>query len=153
MGEARTTREALIAQMLGELDELLIRAEQLPTTLVEAERRLAATTRSLDEAGDRYRQAVTTFTEEAKALLSDYLQHKAVETAACATNAQHTKLEEAVRQVLYAEAARHLDQSNARVKIATGPWGPLGVRLLEHGATAFLASVLTALLLSAAKFI
>jgi hypothetical protein len=56
MEEPRTTREALIAEMLGELDTLIARVERLPGSTAEAETRLTLTTHILEDAGDKYRR-------------------------------------------------------------------------------------------------
>lgn len=153
MGEPRITREALIAQMLGELDGLLTRAERLPKTIADAERRVAMTARILDEAGNRYRQAVTAFTDEAKTMLTDYLQHKAVETVTFDHSEQYAALEEVVRRVLHAEAALRASSQDTGSNPAAAPRRRPGIRLLGHAATALFASALTALVLSATRLI
>lgn len=147
MSEPRTTREALIAQMLGELDGLLARAEQLPKAIAEAETRLAMTSRVLSDAGDKYRMAVTAYTEEAKTTLSDFLEQRAsrmaaltveercailVEAARCAYQLQTP--ERGAKETLYPKPSVHDNERR------------LPDRLLEHGITAVLASVLTAAL-------
>jgi hypothetical protein len=69
-----TTREALIAEVLGELDGLLARVEALPEKLTDAENNLSATVAVLTDAGDRYRLAITAFNDQAKAELTEYLE-------------------------------------------------------------------------------
>ena len=147
MGEPRTTREALIAELLGDLDELLTRAEQLPTSIAEAEKRLTTTARVLHDAGDKYRLTVTLFTEEAKSTLHDYLQQKALQITALTIEEQRAILREAARGAFQFAASERADQ------IESDPgWGASNDRehpyrrLLEHGVTALLASVVTAVL-------
>ena len=55
MNGPRTTKEALIAEMLGDLDRLLARAEALPVAIREAEERTTGMIAGLNEAGDRFR--------------------------------------------------------------------------------------------------
>ena len=73
MSGPRTTREALIAEVLGDLDGLLARVEALPALVDGAESKLSGTVAALDDAGDKFRLAVTAFTEQAKA---DFLDHE-----------------------------------------------------------------------------
>ncbi len=76
MGQPRpnTAREALIAEVLGELDGLLARVEALPDKVASAELKLTATVAALTDASDKYRLAVTAFNEEAKQELTEYLE-------------------------------------------------------------------------------
>ena len=76
MAAPNTAREALIAEMLGDLDSIIQRAEGLPAMVDAAEGKLTATAKALESAGDKYRLAVTAFNEEAKAELSEYLDGK-----------------------------------------------------------------------------
>jgi hypothetical protein len=147
MSAPRTTREALIAQMLGELDGLLTRAERLPEAITEAESRLAATSRVLSDAGDRYRIAVTVFTEEAKSVLTGYLEQKMSEVAALTAEERRMIIQEAVRHAyqLWVSEGIGRDQQDTDRSKRVNRHPSLG-RLLEHGVTAALASVLTAAL-------
>ena len=79
MNSPRTAREALIAEMLGDLDLLLARVEALPALVDTAEERLTSTVTALDNAGDKYRMAITAFTEQAKTELAEYLDRKTIE--------------------------------------------------------------------------
>ena len=81
MNSPRTAREALIAEMLGDLDLLLDRVEALPVLVATAEERLTSTVTALDNAGDKYRMAITAFTEQAKTELSEYLDRKTIEVS------------------------------------------------------------------------
>ena len=81
MNSPRTAREALIAEMLGDLDTLLARVEALPALVTTAEERLTSTVTALDNAGDKYRMAITAFTEQAKTELSEYLDRKTIEVS------------------------------------------------------------------------
>lgn len=147
MSEPRTAREALIAQMLGELDDLLARAEQIPKSIAEAEARIALSARLLDKAGDQYRLAVTAFTDEAKATLTEHLEHKASQLVALTVQEQRAALQEVARAALQVEATYRTAQLTTGPCISSGRYQhALSGRLLEHGVTAILASVLTATL-------
>ena len=52
MNEARTSREALIAVMLGDIDKILERAEALPEKVAQAEATLKTSTAALETASD-----------------------------------------------------------------------------------------------------
>lgn len=130
MGEPRTTREALIAEILGDLDGLLARAEQLPRTIADAETRIARTVTALDDAGTRFRDAAAASSEQTRNELVDFLHRTSKEAASVAVGEQRAALHEAARLALRTagdQAIRHI-----------------GPRLLEHGITALLASILTA---------
>jgi hypothetical protein len=145
MSEPRTTREALIAQMLGDLDGLLTRVEQLPKAIAEAEARLAATSRVLNDAGDKYRMAVTVFTEEAKTTLTDYLAQKASQMAALTVEERRAIIKQAAHSAYQFQASGCVTQHQADVnRSAREDQRHRHRRLLEHGVTAALASVLTA---------
>ena len=147
MGEPRTTREALIAQMLGELDQLLTRTETLPKTVADAEAKLASTVTVLNEAGDKYRMAVTAFTQEAREELTEYLERKASEVAAKTVEEQRAALQEAARAAFRFEATERAAQlGNSLTQAAKEFRRSMGSRLLEHGITAVLASTLTAVM-------
>jgi hypothetical protein len=147
MSEPRTTREALVAQMLGDLDGLLTRVEQLPKAIAEAETRLVATSQVLNDAGDKYRMAVTVFTEEAKTALTEYLEQKMSQVAALTVEERRAIIKETVRQTHQFQATRGVAQHQADLnRSASGDrYRPL-CSVLEHGMTAALASVLTAAL-------
>jgi hypothetical protein len=147
MSEPRTTREALIAHMLGDLDTLLTRSEQLPRAIADAEARIALSAEILDKAGEKYRLAVASFTAEARKILTEHVQHKASETVECIVEEQRAVLREAARVAFNDEAAQHA----AGLRTESKPFAQelrrhASARLLEHGVTALLASVLTATL-------
>lgn len=97
----RTAREALILEMMGDIDGVLARVEALPARIAAVEERLAASTSVLDAAGERYRMTLVAFTEQAKTQITSYLERKAGETS--------TKMLESQRQELQAAVLRTLD--------------------------------------------
>ena len=147
MGDPRTSREALIAQMLEELDGLLGRAEQLPESIAQAEARVAVSVRILNEAGDRYRLAVTAFTEEAKTVLAEYVQHKAKEAADSTVERHRTALQEAALAALRCRDSQHATEPGKGAEQREEEFrSRVRIRLFEHGITALVTSLLTATL-------
>lgn len=147
MGESRTSREALIAQMLGELDDLLSRAEQLPQSISQAEARIGITVQILNDAGEKYRLAVTAFTEEAKIALTEHLRCLMSHGRTLALEEQQRIFREAALAASsYDAASRAANGLAGRDRPLDGRWNCVRLRLFEHFLTAVLASVLTAVL-------
>lgn len=144
MTEPRTTREALVAEILGELDSLLSRAEDLPESMAQADIRLLQTVRILEGAGDKYRLAVTAFTEDAKLTLTTYLQHKAAQLVSLTIDEQRAVIQEAVTTALAATIASGTEELDGHGRVRSTQHPPSRrERLLEHAVTAVLASVVT----------
>jgi hypothetical protein len=119
MSAPRTAREALIAELLGDMDALLARVEALPRQVAASEERLAQSVATLDEAGDRFRLAVTAFTEQAKSDLAEYLDRKASEAADKTVSEQRGGLEEAVRTAFRSESValgKMLDEATRELR-------------------------------------
>ena len=140
-----TTREMLIAEVLGELDGLLARVEALPDRVASAERRMAVTVEALAGASDKYRMAVTAFNEEAKRELTEYLERKAGQIAASTVEEQRAAMQESARLAFRSEA---LDKA-ASLGVALGHAAKeirkaRSSRFLDNVFTALLASVTTA---------
>lgn len=145
MADPRTTREALIAELLGDLDTLYARAERLPQAVAESEAKLIGTVTALNEAGDKYRLAVTAFTEQARTELTEYLQRKAGDIAAKTVEEQRAALQEAARAAFRSEASDKAAQLGVSLSQAAREFRrSMGSRLLEHGITALLSSMVTA---------
>jgi len=144
----RTTREALIAELLGDLDGLTARIEALPALVDNAERKLSGTVTALDDVGDKFRLAVTSFTEQAKADLAEYLDLKTVQaaqTAAKTVENQRAALQEAAQMAFRSEASDKATRlgialSEAAKEFRRSMW----LRLVEHFITALIAAGLTA---------
>ena len=144
MNAPRTSREALIAEMLGDLDTLLARVEALPAAVGAAEEKLGATVAALHDAGDRYRLAVTAFNEQAKADLTEYLDLKTVQVAAKTIDEQRAALQEVARAAFRSEAS----DKAASLGLVLGEAAKefrrsMGSRVMEHAITALIASAFT----------
>ena len=124
----RTAREALVAEMLGDIDVLLSRSEALPAKMAAVEAQLAASTAILDAAGDRYKMTICAFSEQAKAELTAYLQRKAGQAS----------------EQLLEEQRQAIEQAMSRALSIAGNARPAWHRIAETAAIAFLASGLTA---------
>jgi hypothetical protein len=92
----RTTREALIAEMLGDIDALLSRCEAFSTNVDALQEQMTTTSATLDAAGERYRQVISTFTEQAKQHLVTYIERRAGEAESRISESEQKELEEAV---------------------------------------------------------
>jgi|ThiBiot_300_plan_2_1041538.scaffolds.fasta_scaffold00112_8 sugar-specific transcriptional regulator TrmB len=141
MNAPRTAREALIAEMLGEMEELLVRVEKLPAVLEDTEKKVANTVAALEGAGDKYRQALTAFNEEAKVELTSFLERKAAEIASKTAEEQRAVLQDEARRAVSDKVSvlgPMLEKAAREVRQSTGS------RLAEHAITAFIASGTTA---------
>jgi hypothetical protein len=134
-----TIKEAFLAQMLGDVDDLLKRIEHLPVSVEGCERRLLLRASILTEAGDRYGQAVSGFTEEAKTELADHLENAASETI----RKQAAAIRHLVLIALETEADSVLSPYREIIRKTRTGW------IVAHFATALCASMLTALLILA----
>jgi hypothetical protein len=144
MREPRTTREALVAELLGDLDGLLTRAEAMPERMDHVAGRLLSAAQALDDAALRYRQVVNEFTGDARNELTVYLQRKAAELASRIQASEPEFASDAAAPVV--EQAATPVNEDARGRQNASACGLLVTRLLEHGLTAVLASMLTAAL-------
>lgn len=100
----RTSREALIAEMLGDIDVLLTRCEAFAKIVEVLQAQMASNATTLDAAGERYRLAACAFTEQAKQEVSRYLERKASEAGANLLDSQQAELQEAVLRILKSTA-------------------------------------------------
>jgi len=98
-------REALVAQTLEEVDQLVTRVEGLSEIIgTKAE--------ALDRAAQRYKEAVTALNAQARADLSKYLAKAATNTV----EEQRAALQEAARLAFRNEAAQRFDEVAARLE-------------------------------------
>lgn len=147
MAAPNTAREALIAEMLGDLDSIIQRAERLPDIVDAAEGKLTASAKALESAGDKYRLMATAFTEEAKAELSEYLDRKTTQAVAKTTEEIKAAMQEAARLAFRSEASEKaanlgLVLADAAKIFRRSMWS----RIFEHAITAMIASATTAAL-------
>jgi hypothetical protein len=150
MNAPRTAREALIAEMLGDLDVLLARVETIPALIAGAETQFSGTLAALDDAGDKYRTAVKAFTEQAKADLLNYQDIKRADAAREATKTideQRAAIQEAAREAFRIEVKDHAVKLGTVLNDAAKVYRrSMWTRIMEHGITAIIASGFTAVL-------
>lgn len=127
MNKSNTAREALFAELFGDMDKLLSRAEALPELVADSETNLKNTVIALEAASDKYRMAITAFNEQAKTDISEYLDRKTSEAVTKTVNEQRAAIQEAARLAL-----NGFGQGNRS-------------RFIEHGITALASSSITAL--------
>ncbi|MDC6409540.1 hypothetical protein LOD50_10450 [Xylella fastidiosa subsp. multiplex] len=148
MTSPRTTREALMAELLGDVDKLLARVEALPVMVAAAEEKMTSTAKALEDAGDKYRMAVTAFTEQAKTDLSEYLDMKSDQAGLIATKTveeQRATLQEAALLAFQSEASdKAASLSLVLSKAAKDFRRSMWTRLIEHAVIALVTSGFTA---------
>jgi len=76
MNQPKTHKEALIAEMLGDIDGLLKRVEQYPAVVQALQVQILEAAQRLDNSGIAYRKAVQDFTIEAKDSLNVFAKAK-----------------------------------------------------------------------------
>lgn len=144
MSAPRNIREALAAEILGELDTLLIRVEALPLIITSAEEKVSISVNALNDAGDKYRMAITAFSEQAKNDLADYLDRKTIEVTTRTVEEQRAAIQEAARMAFRSEASDKATSlgialGHAAKEFNRSKW----IRTGEHIVTAFIASTIT----------
>lgn len=140
-----TAREALIAQLLQDVDGLLTRVEALPKAIGDAEGGLKRSAEVLDAAADRYRGAATTFSEAAREGMAEYARAKAAEAGQRAASEARAAIAEAAHRAASDARASVAAALEAAIQQATASGGrPTWTRLAEHLVTALAAAVLTA---------
>ena len=144
----RTAREALLAEVLDEVDSLHRQVLALPDSLVAMEVKLARTVSVLDQAADNFRLAVTAFSEQAKVDLLEFHERKTAQAASRILDEQRNTIQGLI------ESASQSNQgmsSQQVVHIATRVGHqlrrPLWARLAEY-ALASLVTSATVLLLA-----
>lgn len=124
----RTTKEALFAEMLGDMDAMISRIEKLPELVEGCEQRLRGAAAILESAGEQYGQVVTDFTEQTKVELTGFLDQQAA-----------MSIEKGAASICKIDGSTLLPGAKDITQV-TGEKRLF--RLLEHGATAMLASLL-----------
>ena len=147
MNAPSTAREALIKELLGDMDVLLKRAEALPDQILDSESKIKSTVALIDAAGDRYRLAGTAFNEQAKRDLSEFAEHK-IQSIAQATakslEEHRASLKMQQSQSLDPEKIAELTSSLIGQKFNTLPTKTKGNSSLSFREYAMLATIVIA---------
>lgn len=104
MTQPRTAKDALIAEMLGDIDRMLTRIEQYPEVIKAAHLQLGASAQALERAGADYRLVVATYTEAAKQSLQDFALSKAADLRHATPRPQHQELPASLMRAVYLSA-------------------------------------------------
>ena len=91
MAAPKTTKEALIAEMLGDIDAMMQRIEQYPAILKAVETGLLESARTMETAGANIRKAAREYTEQAKESLQNFTAEIAAEIKALRTEQMPVK--------------------------------------------------------------
>lgn len=105
---ASTVKNALIAEMLGDIDSIMKRVEQYPELLRSTHVQMGASIQALERAGAEYRTAASVYTEAAKSSLQAFANQKAEEILAIQRMPQSRQDMDStlsVRQAIFASAA------------------------------------------------
>ena len=101
----RTAREALLAEVLDEVDSLHRQVLALPDSLVAMEVKLARTVSVLDQAADNFRMAVTAFSEQAKVDLLAFHERKTAQASSRILDEQRRTIQEILQAATLAASS------------------------------------------------
>ncbi len=107
----RTAREALLAEVLDEVDSLHRQVLALPDSLVAMEVKLAQTVSVLDQAADNFRMAVTAFSEQAKVDLLAFHERKTVQASTRILDEQRRTIQELLQAATLAASSSKSNRS------------------------------------------
>lgn len=142
----RTVKEALMAEMIGDMDSLLSRLESMPSLLESSEDKLINTVDILDEAGHRYKKTIIAFTEQAKKDLQDYFDRKKNDVLLNTAEEQRAIMQKMAQDIFKNEIAARASQ----IKISSSR--SLKSRFFELFFAGLVTAVLTTTFLYFAKF-
>ena len=115
----RSVREALAAQLLGELDDLVRKVEAATGKVDALDARMAATAQTLNEAADGFKLAATAFTDAAKAELQEYVERRSAIIIEQSAKDHRTALQDVARDVFRAHALDEVDKLAGKLRAAT----------------------------------
>ena len=108
----RTAKEALIAEMIGDMDNIISRLESIPSLLESSEDKLINTVEVLDEAGHRYKKTIIAFTEQAKKDLQDYFDLKNNDVLSKTAEEQRAIMQTIAKDIFQVEIADRASKNN-----------------------------------------
>ena len=147
MTRIHSTRDALLAQVFEDLDGMLDKMQEVQKTVLGSDRQLKATTAVLDDAADRFRMAVTLFTEQAKTELSEHMERTAERMLAQKTDEIQLAMQKAARNAFEAQSWDTAGALADRLKDAAGEFSHgIWARLIENGVVALLAGIMASAL-------
>ena len=147
MTRVHSTRDALLAQVFEDLDGMVDKMQAVQKTALESDRQLKATTAVLDDAADRFRMAVTSFTEQAKAELSDHMERSAQRVLTQKADEIQVAMQKAARTAFEAQSWDTASALADRLKDAANEFRRgIWTRLIENGMIALLAGIMASAL-------
>ena len=109
-GRASTVREAVAAQVLGEIDDLVLRLENVARTIQGQETSHKASAAELLDAADTFKGAVTQFSEAATAHVRESVERHAHEVVTETRAEAIAAMQEAARQAWRTSALDEADK-------------------------------------------
>ena len=117
--DARSVREALAAQLLGELDDLVRQVEAATGKVDALDARMAATAQTLTDAADGFKLAATAFADAAKVDLQEYVERRASFVIEQSEKDHRAALQSVARDVFRAHALDEVDRLAGKLRAAT----------------------------------
>lgn len=99
----RTFRDALAAQVLGDIDALLDKVEAVNGSVNAATDKMQHTIKQFEEAGENYNQAVLAANMRSKNEMIAFLQNASISTIAKTKDEQRELLQELIREAVGGE--------------------------------------------------
>lgn len=124
-GKANSVREAIAAELFGEMDNLVLRIENAARTLQSHESENKTTTAALLAAADNFRGAVTQFSDAATEQLRDTVQRQAHEVVTQTKSELTASMQEAARQAWRTSAMDEADRLSLRLRSMASQIQPL----------------------------
>ena len=152
MNRPSTAREALLAEALGDVAQLIDRVEALAPTTDEARRRLVQASADLVLQAQAFERQINTFTEGAKTATVQHVVRRTEELTRQSVATQSRAMAEAAQALFAAELHPALQRLALPLqRLVTRLDRPWQARL-THAATAALSSALTGALVLALRF-
>ena len=146
MNDPRGIREALVAQLAGELDDLLRRVDALTPAIATAGDRLHSGSDAINSAVERHQVAVATLSAQAMKSIGEFAVRRTNEAVVKNVEAQEALMQRVARRAFAGELVPHL-RALQDVVARTAPASKASVwsAWAHHAATALLSSTFTAL--------
>jgi DNA-directed RNA polymerase beta' subunit len=144
-----TIKEALIAEILGDINTALSTTADLMEKLDNAEKSMIETAATLEVAGDNYRMAITAFTEETKENLTEHIENKLYKETSLSITQYRKEIREVTTNLLNESIKKKLKNNDEILslnfkKIETKLWIVTAISTL----TSFIAIACTYFLMS-----
>ena len=148
-GRASTVREAVAAQVLGEVDDLVLRLENVARTIQGQECSHEASAAALLDAADKFKGAVTQFSEAATTQVREAVERHAHEVVTQTRAEAAAAMQEAARQAWRTSTMDEADRLAQRLRGLALQFKPLPYwqRLTESALGGFAGASLVVMLL------